>query len=124
MATIQATSQEGKPDRKEYFLTAKGKEILKDWLEKPLKQLPVERNEVLLKLFFGNHQTEEQTIRLLEDYKQKLEKIYQTYEGIEAGIASHNNNQSDAKYWLFTLDYGKRTTAAAMEWCDTTLKEI
>ncbi|MEK4300323.1 PadR family transcriptional regulator [Oceanobacillus sp. FSL W8-0428] len=124
LATIQATSQEGKPDRKEYFLTAKGKEILKDWLEKPLKQLPVERNEVLLKLFFGNHQTEEQTIRLLEDYKQKLEKIYQTYEGIEAGIASHNNNQSDAKYWLFTLDYGKRTTAAAMEWCDATLKEI
>ncbi|WP_152656569.1 PadR family transcriptional regulator [Oceanobacillus sp. CFH 90083] len=128
LATIQAASREGKPDRKEYFLTEKGKAVLKDWLEQPLKQLPVERNEVLLKLFFGRHQTTEQTLHLLEDYKQKLEKLYQTYEGIEEGIeegiASHNHNQSDAKYWLFTLDYGKKVTEAAIAWCDATIKEI
>ncbi|MFD1416063.1 PadR family transcriptional regulator [Oceanobacillus jeddahense] len=124
LATIQAASREGKPDRKEYFLTEKGKEVLKDWLEQPLKQLPIERNEVLLKLFFGRHQTEEQSLFLLEDYKQKLENLYQTYEGIEEGIARYNNNHSDAKYWLFTLDYGKRVTGAAIAWCDETIKEL
>ncbi|WP_040984174.1 PadR family transcriptional regulator [Oceanobacillus jeddahense] len=124
LATIQAASREGKPDRKEYFLTEKGKEVLKDWLEQPLKQLPIERNEVLLKLFFGRHQTEEQSLFLLEDYKQKLEDLYQTYEGIEEGITCYNNNHNDAKYWLFTLDYGKRVTGAAIAWCDETIKEL
>ncbi|GIO24100.1 PadR family transcriptional regulator [Oceanobacillus sp. J11TS1] len=124
LATIQTSSQEGKPDRKEYFLTEKGKEVLKGWLEQPLKQLPVERNEVLLKLFFGRHQTKKQSILLLEDYKQKLEKLYQAYEAIEEGIACHSNNHSDAKYWMFTLDYGKRVTEAAIAWCEATIKEL
>ncbi|WP_080873530.1 PadR family transcriptional regulator [Oceanobacillus timonensis] len=124
LATVQTSAQEGKPERKEYFLTEKGKEVLKNWLEQPLKQLPVERNEVLLKLFFGRHQTEEQSRYLLEDYKQKLEKLYQTYEGIEEGISRYNNNHRDAKYWLFTLDYGKRVTEAAIAWCDATIKEL
>lgn len=124
LATVQTSAQEGKPERKEYFLTEKGKEVLKNWLEKPLKQLPVERNEVLLKLFFGRHQTKEQSLYLLEDYKQKLKNLYQTYEGIEEGIARHNHHQHDAKYWLFTLDYGKRVTEAAIAWCDATIKEL
>lgn len=124
LATVQTSAQEGKPERKEYFLTEKGKEVLKNWLEQPLKQLPVERNEVLLKLFFGRHQTKEQSLYLLEDYKQKLKNLYQTYEGIEEGIARHNHHQHDAKYWLFTLDYGKRVTEAAIAWCDATIKEL
>lgn len=124
LAITQTASQEGKPDRKEYFLTEKGKELLKGWLEQPLKQLPIERNEVLLKLFFGRHQTKEQSALLLEDYKQKLENLYRTYEGIEEGITYYNNNHNDAKYWLFTLDYGKRVTEAAIAWCDATIKEL
>jgi len=27
-------------------------------------------------------------------------------------------------YWLFTLDYGKRTTKAAIEWCDFSLDKL
>ncbi|GIO20532.1 hypothetical protein J18TS1_36320 [Oceanobacillus oncorhynchi subsp. incaldanensis] len=124
LATVQTSAQEGKPERKEYFLTEKGKDVLKNWLEQPLTQLPIERNEVLLKLFFGRHQTKEQSLYLLADYKQKLEKLYQTYEGIEEGISRHNTNHQDAKYWLFTLDYGKRVTEAAIAWCDATIKEL
>lgn len=124
LATIQITSQEGKPDRKEYFLTSKGKEIFKAWLEQPLKQVPAERHEVLLKLFFGRHQTRANSIFLLEDYEQKLKKQYETYQGIEQVISSHASKQSDAAYWLFTLDYGKRVTKAAIEWCEATMKEL
>lgn len=124
LATVRTSSQEGKPSRNEYFLTTKGEETLKSWLEKPIKQVPIERNEVLLKLFFGRHQSPKNTLIHLKNYKHKLDTRYQTYEGIEQMISGGSDKQEDARYWLFTLDYGKRTTKAAIEWCDATLEQL
>ena len=124
LAVVETASQEGKPERKEYFLTSKGEEVLKNWLETPLKQLPAERNEVLLKLFFGRHQTKEQSAALLKDYQQKLEAQFETYRQIEAMISQPDCEKGDAPYWLFTLDYGKRLTKAAIEWCGETMGKI
>ncbi|ALC87183.1 MULTISPECIES: PadR family transcriptional regulator [unclassified Bacillus (in: firmicutes)] len=123
LATVDISAQDGKPDRKEYSLTSKGIETLKVWLEQPIEQIPIERNEVLLKLFFGRNQSIEHSILLLNDYKEKLEIRYQTYENIEQVISTHNTGD-DLKYWLFTLDYGKRITKAAIEWCIDTLKQL
>jgi len=124
LATVRTSSHESKPDRNEYFLTSKGKETLRNWLEAPIEQIPVERNEILLKLFFGRYQTQETTLLQLEDYKRKLEARYQTYLNIEHAISTSKNSEEDAKYWLFTLDYGKRVTMAAIEWCQATLKQF
>lgn len=125
LATIETSSQPGKPDRNEYELTDKGKEVLRHWLEQPIKQIPVERNEVLLKLFFGNHQSRQQTIHTLQEYKSKLEERYATYVAIEQSITEHvTKEEKDAQYWLLTLDYGKRTTIAAIEWCEHALLEF
>ncbi|MEK3886360.1 PadR family transcriptional regulator [Bacillus sp. FSL K6-3431] len=124
LATVRTSSQKGKPDRNEYYLTPKGKETLKSWLVKPIEQVPIERNEILLKLFFGRHQSKENTLIHLGDYKQKLEANYQTYKNIEQMISTNKHNKEDVKYWLFTLDYGKRITKAAIEWCDTTMEQF
>lgn len=125
LATIATSSQAGKPDRNEYELTVKGRDVLRQWLEQPIKQIPVERNEVLLKLFFGNHQSRQQTISMLQEYKTKLEERYATYEAIEQSITIQaTDEEKDAQYWLLTLDYGKRTTIAAIEWCEHALLEV
>ncbi|MEK3806714.1 PadR family transcriptional regulator [Metabacillus sp. SLBN-84] len=124
LATVTITSQPSKPERKEYHLTAKGKETLKNWLEEPIKQIPAERNEMLLKLFFGRHQSKENTVRVLKDYKTNLEARYLTYTSIEESITAHKDHAEDAVYWLFTLDYGKRMTKAAIEWCMFTLEQL
>jgi PadR family transcriptional regulator AphA len=124
LATVRTSSQKGKPDRNEYYLTSKGEETLKYWLEKPIEQVPIERNEILLKLFFGRHQSKENTLLHLDDYKQKLEARYQTYKSIEQMISTNRHNQEDVRYWLFTLDYGKRITKATIEWCDTTMEQF
>ncbi len=124
LAEVHTSSNPGKPDRKEYYLTSTGIETLKTWLEQPIEQVPIERNEVLLKLFFGRYQDREQTRLLLQKYKRSLEERYQTYLSIEQAIMNHNDNGGDSTYWLFTLDYGKRTTKAAIEWCESTLGKI
>ena len=124
LATVRTSSQTGKPDRNEYELTSKGEAALKDWLEQPVAQIPVERNEVLLKLFFGRHQSKEGKLSYLEDYRDKLEVRSHTYESIEQLITANQQHSQDAKYWLYTLDYGKRTTKAAIEWCSATIEQI
>src|SRR5690606_17032441 len=65
LANVQETTQDGKPDKKEYFLTEKGEDELLKWLESPLDQIPVPKNEVLLKLFFSRHQDNTKTIHYL-----------------------------------------------------------
>ena len=124
LATVQTTTQEGKPDRNEYFLTEKGKHVLTDWLEKPIEEVPVERNEVLLKLFFGRHQLKNHTLHLLENYQNQLEERYLLYKSIEENISTTGQGHQDAQYWLFTLDYGKRITRASIDWCESTINKI
>ena len=43
----------GKPERYVYTITEHGQQELKEWLAEPVEE-GVERNELLLKLFFGN----------------------------------------------------------------------
>ncbi|API92157.1 MULTISPECIES: PadR family transcriptional regulator [Virgibacillus] len=124
LATVKVKSQDGKPDRKEYFLTTKGKEVLQNWLAEPLQQITDERNEVLLKLFFSRHQPADQTQSLLLHYKEELQKKIDTYKAIEEMIMNWNPQSPDATYWLYTLDYGRRTTRAAIEWCEATIEKI
>ncbi|BAC15184.1 hypothetical conserved protein [Oceanobacillus iheyensis HTE831] len=124
LAEVAPSSEGGRKERNEYSLTEKGVSTLKAWLEEPVQQLPVEKNEILLKLFFGNHQSNQASIRLIEDYRTKLETRYQTYTAIEKSIQEHESASKDAKYWLYTLDYGKRTTKAAINWCEATIKNI
>lgn len=124
LATVQTTTQAGRPDKKEYFLTDKGEKALLEWLKKPIEQLPSERNEVLLKLFFGRHQSIADGIKHVTAYKQKLATTYQIYTSIEQRLTAEEENHSDLDYWLYTLDYGKRTTKAAIEWCDVTMEQL
>lgn len=122
LANVQVTVQEGKPDKKEYVLTTKGEEALTNWLSSPLEEIPFYKNEVILKLFFGRHQSDEKTIKDLQEYLKVLEEKMATYLEIEELIHTHSHNKVDAKYWLLTLDYGKRIAKAEIEWCVNTIK--
>ncbi|WP_047985714.1 PadR family transcriptional regulator [Ornithinibacillus californiensis] len=124
LATVQQTTQDGKPDTKEYFLTSKGEEELRKWLSSPLETIPVPRNEVLLKLFFSRHQHNDKTIEYLSHYQEVLNDRLYTYEEIEQTIRTHSLDNEDAQYWLFTLDYGKRVTTAEIEWCYDTINKL
>lgn len=120
LATVQETNQEGKPDKKEYYLTDKGKQQLSEWLQSPIN-IPTEKNEVLLKIFFSRHQPKNTTIFHLETYQEALRQRLDTYKAIEQSLDS---SHEDAPYWLYTLDYGKRITFTAIEWCEDTINKI
>ncbi|PYZ96347.1 transcriptional regulator [Alteribacter lacisalsi] len=124
LADVTEQHEPGKTARKEYTITEKGKAALTEWLESPLEGLSAEKNEVLLKLFFSRHQNRETTIKLLHDYKDQLTARHKTYETIEAGIRNEACPSPDARYWLMTLDFGKRRTEAGISWCTDTIEQL
>lgn len=124
LATMTETSQVGKPNKKEYFLTTKGEQALQVWLNSTIQNIPTEKNELLLKLFFSRHQNKDMTINHLDNYSEKLHERFNTYDSIESMIVETLMEQADAGFWLMTLDYGKRTTQAAIEWCEVSREEL
>ena len=123
-ASVESQVQEGKPDKKEYTITAEGQRVLREWIQEPVQQLPVEKNELLLKLFFSRNQDVQDTLDHLEAYRKKLTDRYYTYLGIQEMINTQLREQADAPFWLITLDYGIRTTLATIDWCDETKKTL
>lgn len=124
LATVMDTTQEGKPDKKEYNITEAGRIVLQQWLQEPILDIPTEKNELLLKLFFSRHQTPESAIKQIRYYQEKLQGRLRTYEGIEKMISTNAKDAEDAEFWLITLDYGLRTTKAMLEWCEVTIEKI
>ncbi|WP_165997909.1 PadR family transcriptional regulator [Bacillus sp. Cs-700] len=118
LITVQEESESGRPDKKKYELTSLGWQALYNWMETPIGELGVEKNELLLKLFFSHHQNNETTLKQLNHYKLKLLERLNTYQAIDEMIRETYGDQEDAKFWLLTLDYGIRTTQAASEWAD------
>lgn len=111
-------------DRKAYELTNEGKSELQRWLTEQADELPVQRNELLLKLFFARHESQKDTLEKIRHHKKLLHERLMTYESIETMIRSNDSDSPDALYWLLTLDYGKRQTAALLEWCDAAMDRI
>lgn len=111
-------------DRKAYELTESGKMELRRWLGEQPDELPIQRNELLLKLFFARHESVEKTIEKITHHESLLRKRLDTYEAIETMIRSREAQSPDAIYWLMTLDYGKSQTRALIDWCERTVLQI
>ncbi|MGD6830709.1 PadR family transcriptional regulator [Sutcliffiella halmapala] len=123
-ASVRDTPQEGKPDKKEYQITNMGRDALRKWLEHPINELETTKNEMLLKLFFSRHQEAQVTIGHIRQYQEKLEERYSTYHTIKRNISARHMSQTDAMYWIITLDYGLATTKAAIDWCGKTISKL
>lgn len=123
-ASVEDKEQQGKPDKKEYSITAEGEAVLKEWIQQPIQQLPIEKNELLLKLFFSRNLDVQDILDQLAAYREKLADRHSTYLGIQEMINAQLMDQADAPFWLITLDYGLRTTLAAMDWCEETQKTL
>ena len=124
LATVKDTSQEGLPDKKEYQITDKGKQVLQAWLKEPISIIPTEKNELLLKLFFSRHQETDSAVKQIRFFKEKLKDRFNTYMEIENMIRTDQEDAEDVVFWLLTLDYGQRTTKAILEWCDESIKKL
>src|SRR5699024_7375630 len=64
-------------------LTDQGEKQLRNWLSSPIQQLPKEKHEILLKLFFGRNVRIEDNLAHVELHRERMQEILGVYKGIE-----------------------------------------
>ncbi len=120
LTTSYTEKQEGKPERYIYTLTDKGREELLRWLSEPVEHA-VERNELLLKLFFGSEVSVATNIEHVRQFRALLTDLLEKYTGIFAYLNEHCMDAPDILYSRITVSYGLHRTRALLQWCDETL---
>ncbi|WP_404276925.1 hypothetical protein [Exiguobacterium undae] len=83
----------------------------------------MQRNELLLKLYFARHASKDITLQKIQEHARLLEERLDTYQEIENIIRSYPDS-SDTIYLLLTLDCGIWKTRALFEWCDASLETL
>ncbi|MHB8600121.1 MAG: PadR family transcriptional regulator [Ktedonobacteraceae bacterium] len=121
LTTSHTEKQEGKPERYVYTLTDKGREELLHWLTEPVEHA-VERNELLLKLFFGHEVPVTINIEHVRQFRVLMVELLEKYTGIIACLNEHCMDSPDIPYSRITVSYGLHRTRALLQWCDETIE--
>ena len=122
-AASKAERQKGKPERRIYSITKKGRERLATWLKvKP--QTEIARNELLLKLFFGVQVSPEISIQHVERMVENERAFLDEFRRIEREVIAERQHFPDAPYWKMAARYGQLELEAHLRWGEETLAEL
>ncbi len=115
--------QNGKPDRRIYSITEKGRERLTKWLAVP-PQPEIPRNELLLKLFFGGRASTQILIGYVERMAKERLTLLDLLERAEREEIDKNQHYPDAPYWKMAAHFGQMEMKAHLRWTEETLAQL
>jgi PadR family transcriptional regulator, regulatory protein AphA len=121
--------QENKPDRKRYSITKLGKADLQNWLENPITEIVLNKDELLLKLFFSANMKKENLLQELELHlklhSEKLNHYVQvSKKQIKDSAKDYPHFKKDAILWEATRRMGELNEKASIEWLKETISVI
>jgi len=103
MIASEAIPQVGKPDKQIHTITEKGRLALQTFANEPI-QAAVTRDEVLLRIFFGNFAEEETILRELNAYLDRIKHERMYMEATEAKIrARPGSREKERRFQLLSL---------------------
>ncbi len=94
---IDTIIQKGKPDKKNYFITPKGKELLADWVDQPTK-LPTKKIELLIKLLAMEEVGIEPIKNNLLEHYTKMEQKRAIFNSIQTEFFPNDNEYKNSLY--------------------------
>lgn len=115
--------QKGKPDRRIYSITKKGRERLKRWLAVP-PQPEIPRNEMLLKLFFGEQVATGILIAYVRRMAEERRMLLEVLKRAEREEIDSNRHYPAAPYWRMAARFGQMEMRAHLRWAEETLAEL
>jgi DNA-binding PadR family transcriptional regulator len=121
--TSKTERQKGKPDRRIYSVTTKGRERLAKWLAVP-PQPEIARNELLLKLFFGAQVPTEILIGNVKRMAESEGAVLKELTRLEREEIAQNAHYPGAPYWKMAARFGQIELAAHLRWAEETLAEL
>lgn len=122
-------NQEDKPDRKRYSITPSGQKDLQAWLDKPLTDIPQNKDELLLKLFFSAKADKKDLLQELHLHRKLHLAQLNTYLHVTRKVIADSaiENPScarDSILWEATRRMGELYEKAYIEWIDETIQTI
>ncbi|WP_375758960.1 PadR family transcriptional regulator [Corallococcus exercitus] len=103
--------------RKVYRVTTAGRAALAEWLRRPV--LPhVERNELLLKLFFGAQVGSADCLAQVERSRAEAEELLATLRIIDENVRQSRKNDPELAYQHLSIRAGLIGLEAHLRWCD------
>lgn len=121
--TMTKAEMAGGRASRRYRITPMGCARLQAWLPVPARaQVP--RNELLLKLFFGEHAQATAMRAQIEAMRASYVVDLQRYDGIAAGMRKTHGHLAGFPYWMMTLRYGQSEAEAMVAWADESLAAL
>jgi DNA-binding PadR family transcriptional regulator len=123
LVTATGPTRRASRGRVVYGITDRGRKALRTWLAGPAEH-QVGRVEVLLKLFFARNARPADALRLVRAFRAEHVARLAGYDAKAAALRSEHRGHQDLPYWLMTLSYGRRVSAALIAWADETLAAL
>jgi PadR family transcriptional regulator AphA len=124
---VRLVNQTGRPNRKEYHLTEKGRSELHRWLTTPLPIGRV-REDWLIQVFFSLFSTNEQVVALFEARMEEIRQRIHVYRTVGQTsldfYAAQVGIERGRQLWQMTLDYGVAYYQAQLDWLEKTLPKV
>jgi DNA-binding PadR family transcriptional regulator len=101
--TSESLPQTGKPDKHIHTITKRGRAALTEFMSNPIRA-SVTRDEVLLRIFFGNFADKKTMRRELDAYLERIGQERATMEATEVRVTAHPGGKHEARrYQLLSL---------------------
>ena len=113
----------GARQRRVYSITNKGLEKLISWLGEPIEQRP-KREELLLKLRFGNVTDPTTIVQHLKQFEHKINGKLLTLSRIQEQLDIEFADKPDYTYIKLTIDYAEETLHAKKRWVDRAIAQF
>lgn len=126
MVSCKTIRQQGKPNRRLYSLTSRGKSELRKWLKEPVDQIPV-RNELLLKMSFAKNISTDALMGIVEQYIDDQKRKLKEYRFIQAQIEREiesTGNDAELFNWLHIVRFGTSVVPSRIRWGKEVLRDL
>ncbi len=114
LVTGEAVTQVGKPDKQIHSITPKGLQALQEFANEPVRA-SITRDEVLLRIFFGNFADDDVVMRELGAYLDRIRNERAFMEATEARIQAHPGERHRAREFQLLSLHLKVAQHRAME---------
>lgn len=119
--------QRGRPDRRVYSVTSRGRTELSAWLSRPETPSPV-RDPFLLHLFFAPDLSDDEIVRQLDQARTEYQRRLDRLRGDRrAGLDSWQRSTGlarDAELRRMTLAAGMAAARTAIDWIDDCIERV
>ncbi|MGA7156051.1 MAG: PadR family transcriptional regulator [Acidobacteriaceae bacterium] len=122
LATVEEQVKDGRA-KKVYKLTDAGERRLKKWLGVETKPQP-QRNELLLKVFFGDRAEPGAIAAQIVAERERCEDDLERFGAALLRMETQHAKHPAMAYWKMTVRCGILNAKATMEWCDEVFVEL